>query len=153
MASPSGVVFPASMADFLANPVNFCFGSMLVELIAPTTCLVIENTAVTSTQQVESDLLAETHPPTPRDLIARLDRIKGMLSDTIKVCESVKRPHRTTAPPPRMPLGLRYATHATSRDMKKIQIQSGSNTSSRGNRRGPLNDLCPIHENFKHTVR
>jgi hypothetical protein len=141
------------MVDFLANPIDFYFSSMPAESIALAACLVIENTAATSTQQVESDLLAETHQLTPRDLIVGLDHVEGMLSDTIKVCKSVKRPHRTTAPPPRMPLGLRYATHATSRHMKKIQIQSGSNTSSRGNRRGPLNDLCPIHENFKHTVR
>jgi hypothetical protein len=26
MASTNGVIFPESMADFLANPVNICFG-------------------------------------------------------------------------------------------------------------------------------
>jgi hypothetical protein len=31
------------MDDFLANPVDICFGSMLVESTAPAACLVIEN--------------------------------------------------------------------------------------------------------------
>jgi hypothetical protein len=121
------------MADFLANPIDFYFSSMPAESIALAACLVIENTAATSTQQVESDLLAETHQLTPRDLIVGLDHVEGMLSDTIKVCESVKRPRRTTPPPPRMPLGLRNAANAASRHMKKkIQIESWSNTSPHG---------------------
>jgi hypothetical protein len=75
MASPSGVIFPASMADFLTNPVDFFFGSMSAKSTAPTAYLVILSTAVTSDQQVESDLLVGTHQPTPRDLIgARLCR-------------------------------------------------------------------------------
>jgi hypothetical protein len=119
MASPIGVIFPASMVDFLANPVDFCFGSMPKQSITPATCLIIENTAVTSTQQVESDVLTETHPPTLRDLIAGLNRVESMLYDMIKVCERIKHPHRTT-PPPCMPLGLRNAAHAASCHMKKI---------------------------------
>jgi hypothetical protein len=67
------------MADILTNPVDICFGSMPVESTAPAACLVIEGNAVTSNQQVGADLLAETHPPTPRDLIAGLDRVEGML--------------------------------------------------------------------------
>jgi hypothetical protein len=154
MASPSGVVFPASISDLLTDPVDFCFGSMAVEPIDLATCLVIKNTAVTSTQQVESDMLAETHPSTPRDLIAGLDRVKGMLSNMIKVCKSVKCPRRTTPPPPDMPLGLRNTAHTASCHMKKkIQIESGSNTSSHGNRRGPLDNPYPVHENSKHTTR
>jgi hypothetical protein len=50
MASSIGVIFPASMVDYLANPVDFCFGSMPTQSITPATCLIIENTAVTSTQ-------------------------------------------------------------------------------------------------------
>jgi hypothetical protein len=94
------------MVNFLANPVDICFGSMLAESSAPVACLVIESNAVTSNQQVKTDPLAEIHPPTPRDLIAGLDRVEDMLSDTIKVCECTKHPHRTSAPPPRMPLGF-----------------------------------------------
>jgi hypothetical protein len=48
MASTNGVIFPESMADFLANPVDISFGSMPVTSIAPTACLVIEVNVVTS---------------------------------------------------------------------------------------------------------
>jgi hypothetical protein len=58
MAPPSGVIFPESMADFLANPVDICFSSMPTESTTPAACLVIEGNAVTSNQQVKSDLLA-----------------------------------------------------------------------------------------------
>jgi hypothetical protein len=72
MPLTNGVIFPESMADILANPVDICFGSMLAESTAPAACLVIEGNAVTSIHQVGADLLAETHPPIPRVLIARL---------------------------------------------------------------------------------
>jgi hypothetical protein len=48
MASTNGVIFPKSMADFLANPVDICFGSMPATSIAPAACLVIESNVVTS---------------------------------------------------------------------------------------------------------
>jgi hypothetical protein len=117
MASTNGVIFPESMADFLANPVDICFGSMPATSTAPTVCLVIEGNAVTTNQQIETDLSKKTHPPTPSDLIAGIDRVEGMLSDTIKVCERVKRP-RTTSSPSSMPLGLHNAAHVASRYMK-----------------------------------
>jgi hypothetical protein len=63
MASTNGVIFPESMADFLANPVDICFGSMPATSIAPATCLVIEGNAVTSDRQTETDLSKKTHPP------------------------------------------------------------------------------------------
>jgi hypothetical protein len=46
MDTPNDAIFPESMADFLANPVDICFGSMLVESTVPATCLVIESTAI-----------------------------------------------------------------------------------------------------------
>jgi hypothetical protein len=70
MASTNGVIFPESMADFLANPVDICFGSMPAKYTAPAACLVIEGNAVTTNQKIESDLSKQTHPPTPSDLIA-----------------------------------------------------------------------------------
>jgi hypothetical protein len=118
MALTNVVIFPESMADILANPVDICFFSMLAKSTAPPACLVIESNAVTSNQQVGTDLLAETHPPTPSDLIAGLDRVEGMLSDTLKVCECVKRPRRTPPSSSSMPLGLWNATHVASRYMK-----------------------------------
>jgi hypothetical protein len=125
MALTNDVIFPESMADILANPVDICFGSMPATSTAPATCLVIKGNTVTTDQQIEIDLSSETHPPTPSDLIAGIRRVVGMLSDTIKVCECVKRP-RTTLSTSSMPLGLRNVAHVASYYMKrKIQIESG----------------------------
>jgi hypothetical protein len=141
------------MANFLANPVNICFGSMPATSTAPAACLVIEGNAVTTHQQIETDLSKKTHPPTPSDLIARIDRVGDMLSDTIKDCERVKRP-RSTPSTSSMPLGLCNAARVASRYMKrKIQIDSGLYHQNRGSCGSHLNEPCPIHENFKHTAR
>jgi hypothetical protein len=48
MASINGVIFPESMADILANPVDICFGSMPAKSTAPAASLVIEGNAVTT---------------------------------------------------------------------------------------------------------
>jgi hypothetical protein len=85
MASTNGVILLESMADFLANPVDICFGLMPATSTAPAACLVIEGNAVTTNQQIETDLSKKTHPPTPCKLIAGIDRVEGMLSDTISL--------------------------------------------------------------------
>jgi hypothetical protein len=118
MASTNGVIFLESMADILANPVDICFGSMPMKSTTPAACFVIEGNAVTADQQIRIDLLLETHPPSPSDLIVGIDCVEGMLSNTIKVCECVKHPCRTSSPSS-MPLGLRNAAHVASRYMKR----------------------------------
>jgi hypothetical protein len=118
MASTNSVILPESMADFLTNPVDICFGSMPVTSTTPAASLVIKSNPVTADQQIEADLLIETHPPTPSDLIAGIDRIEDMLPDTIKVCERIKRP-RTTSSPSSIPLGLQNAARIASRYMKR----------------------------------
>jgi hypothetical protein len=75
MASTNDVIFPESMADIIANPVDIYFGSMPTKSTALAACLDIEGNAVTSNQQIRTDLLTETHPPTPSDLIAGIDRV------------------------------------------------------------------------------
>jgi hypothetical protein len=85
MALTNGVIFPESMADFLANPVDICFGLMPATSTAPAACLVIEGNAVTTNQQIEQDLSKRTHPPNPNDLVTEIDHVEGMLFDTIKV--------------------------------------------------------------------
>jgi hypothetical protein len=153
MASTNGVIFPESMADFLANLVDIRFGSMPAKSTTPAACLIIEGNAITTDQQIETDMLKETHPPTPSDLITGINRVEGMLSDTIKVCECVKRPHRTSSSSS-TPLGLRNAAHVASCYMKrKIQVESGPKTQDRGTCRSHLNEPCPIHETSKHTAR
>jgi hypothetical protein len=79
MASTNSVIFPESMANFLANPVDICFGSILATSTAPGACLVIEGNTVTTNQQIETDLSKKTHPPTTSDLIARIDRVGDMI--------------------------------------------------------------------------
>jgi hypothetical protein len=141
------------MTDILANPVDICFGSMPVKSTAPAACLVIEGNTVTAGQQIGTDLLTETHPPTPSDLIAGIDHVEGMLSDMIKVCERVKRPRRTSSSSS-MPFGLHNAAHVASRYMNcKIQIEYGPKTPDRGSRRSHLDEPCPIHDNSKHKAR
>jgi hypothetical protein len=83
MASTNDIIFPESMEDILANPVDICFGSMPATSTTPAACLVIEGNTVTTDQQIGTDLLTETHPPTPSDLIVGIDCVEGMLSDTI----------------------------------------------------------------------
>jgi hypothetical protein len=153
MASTNDVTFPDSMANFLANPVDIRFGSIHAKSIAPAAGLVIEGNAVTSDQQIETDLSSESHPRAPSDLIAEINRVEGMLFDTIKICECVKHRHVTSSPS-NMPLGLRNAAQVASRYMKrKIQIESGSKTQDRARCRSHLDEPCPIHEKSKHTAR
>jgi hypothetical protein len=153
MASTNSVIFPESMVDILANPVDICFGSMPATSTALAACLVIEGNAVTTNQRVETDLSSETHPPTPSDLITRINCVEGMLSDTIKVYEHVKRP-RTTSSPSSMPLGLHNVARVASIFLKrKIQIESGPKTQDHGSCRNHLDEPCPIHEKSKHTAR
>jgi hypothetical protein len=153
MALTNDVIFPESMADIFANPDDICFGSMPAKSTAPAACLVIEGNTVTTNKQIETDLSLETHPPTPSDLIAGIDHVEGMLSDTIKVCERVKRP-RTISSPSSMPLGLHNAARVASRYMKrKIQNESRPKTQDRGSCRSHLDEPYPIHEKSKHTAR
>jgi hypothetical protein len=136
MASSNGVIIPESMADILANPVDIFLGSMTAKL-----------------GQIGTGLLTETHPPTPSNLIVGINRVEGMLSDTIKVCERVQCSRRTSSPSS-MPLGLRNAAHVPSRYMKrKIQIESGPKTPDCGSCRSHFDEPYPIHENPKHTAR
>jgi hypothetical protein len=149
MASTNGVIFPESMADFLANPVDIYFGSMLATSIAPAAYLVIEGNTVTSDRQIEMDLSKKTHPPTPSDPITGIDHVEDMPSDTIKICGRVKRPCTSS-----MPLGLCNASRMSSRYMKrKIQIEYRLYHQDRESRGNYLDEPCPIHENSKHTAR
>jgi hypothetical protein len=118
IASTNGVIFPEGMVNILANPVDIFFGSIPVTSTAPAACLVIEGNAITTNQQIETDLSKKTHPPTPSDLIVGIDRVEGMLSDTYKVYKRVKCPH-TTFSLSSTPLGLRNAAHVASRYMKR----------------------------------
>jgi hypothetical protein len=75
MASTNDVIFPESMADFLDNPVDIRFGSMLAESFTPAACLVMEGNAVTTDQQIETDMSAESHPPTHSKRLDHWDKL------------------------------------------------------------------------------
>ena len=157
MASRNGVVFPASMAAFLADPVNIAFGSVPTSFAAPAANLVdINNAAPAVRSEInlgEFDSPTESHPPTPRDpiavinqavsssvrsrvpipcdLLAGIDRATHMLTDSIKIREATLHPTAPEAIPTRMPFGLRSLTRVYSDMMKTAtQIQSGSHTST-----------------------
>jgi hypothetical protein len=57
MASSNSIIFPESMADILANPVDICSGSMPAKSTTPAACLMIEGNVVTTDQQIGTDLL------------------------------------------------------------------------------------------------
>jgi hypothetical protein len=147
MASTNNVIFPESMADILVNPVDICFGSMPAKSTTPTAYLVIEGNAVTADQQIGTDLLPETHPPTPGDLIVGIDGVESMLSNIIKVCEHVKRPRRTSSPS--------WLAQRSSRSIMLHEAQDPDRiwTQDRGNHRSHLDEPCPINENPKHMAR
>jgi hypothetical protein len=50
MASTNDIIFSESMADFLANPIDICFGSMPMTSTAPAACLIIEGNGITTNQ-------------------------------------------------------------------------------------------------------
>jgi hypothetical protein len=50
MASTNRVIFPESMMNFLANPIDIRFGSMPEKSTAPAACLAIKGNAVTTEQ-------------------------------------------------------------------------------------------------------
>jgi hypothetical protein len=58
--------------------------------------------------------LTETRPPTPSDLIVGIDRVEGMLSDTIQVCARVKRPRMTSS--------LQHASWLAQRSSRSITL-------------------------------
>jgi hypothetical protein len=73
MVARSGVVFPATMADILANPVQICFGSF----------------TATSTA------LAATTSPSTADVVQGIERIIDMMDETLQICERAQRSTQT----------------------------------------------------------
>jgi hypothetical protein len=152
MASTNDAILPESMVDILANPVDICFGSMPVASTTPDACLIIEGNVVTADQQIRTDLLKETHPPTPSDLIAGIDCVEGMIRHNQGL--RMRQTPSDNLVPSSMPLGLRNASQVASRYMKrKLQIKSRPNSQDRGSRRNHFDEPCLIHEKSKHTAR
>jgi hypothetical protein len=72
MVARSGVVFPASMASILANPVEICFGSFTMTstaLPAATSPTAPVKAPATSDTTPSSGKKSKTHPPKPYNII------------------------------------------------------------------------------------
>jgi hypothetical protein len=72
MVARSGVVFPASMADIFANPVEICFGSFMATstaLAAATSPTTPVKAPTTSDAAPSSGKKLKTHPTKPYDIV------------------------------------------------------------------------------------
>jgi hypothetical protein len=72
MAARSGVVFPASMPDILANLVEICFGSFMATstaLTAATSPTASAKAPTISDAAPSSSKKSKTHPPKPYDIV------------------------------------------------------------------------------------
>jgi hypothetical protein len=129
MAARSGAVFPASMVDILANPVEICFGSFMATstaLVAATSPTASVKAPTTSDVTPSSDKKSKTHPPKPYDIVQGMERVIYMMEETLQICERAQRSTQDTSHHKTFPFGLRpssdvYKQHAA----KSIQIQSG----------------------------
>jgi hypothetical protein len=72
MAARSGVVFPVSMVDILANPMEICFGSFtatstaLAAAASPTASVKVPATSGVAPSYGKK---SKIHPPKPYDII------------------------------------------------------------------------------------
>jgi hypothetical protein len=90
MAARSGVVFLASMADILANPVEICFGSFTTT--STTLAVVTSPTAsvkapTTSNAAPNTGKKSKTHLPKPYDIIQGMERVIDRMEETLQNCE------------------------------------------------------------------
>jgi hypothetical protein len=71
MVARSGVVFSASMADILANPVEICFGSFMETstTLAAATSSTVSTKVLATSAAPSSDLKLKTQPPKPYDIV------------------------------------------------------------------------------------
>jgi hypothetical protein len=162
MVARSAVVFPASMADILANPVEIRFGSFTTT----STVLAVATSPATAVKIVTapaaapvSDLTSETHPPKPYDIVQGMERVIDMMEETLQICKRGQRSMQIASRRKTSPFGLRpsidvYARLAT----KSSQIQSGWRESY-GDlkpellaRHDPFNILCTYHKGARHTL-
>jgi hypothetical protein len=90
MLARSGVIFPASMADILANPVEICFGSFTVT----STTLAVATSPTASVKAPATPDAApsiskklKTHPPKPYDIVQGMEHVIDIMEETLQICE------------------------------------------------------------------
>jgi hypothetical protein len=94
MAARFGVVFPMSMADILADPMEICFGSFTATsttLAATTSPTASVKVPATSGIAPSSGRKLKTHLPKPYDLVQGMERVIDMTGDTLQICERAQR--------------------------------------------------------------
>jgi hypothetical protein len=90
MEARSGIVFPAGMADILANPVEIYFSSFTVTstvLAAATSPTTSVKVLATSGVAPSSGQKSKTHPPKPYDLVQGMERVIDMMEETLQICK------------------------------------------------------------------
>jgi hypothetical protein len=129
MVARSGVVFPASMADILANPMEICFGSFTVTstTLATVTSPTASVKALTTSDAAPSPgNKSKTHPPKPYDIVQGMERVIDMMEETLQICERAQRSTQDASHRKTLPFGLRPPSDAYAHQAaKSIQIQSG----------------------------
>jgi hypothetical protein len=122
MVARSGVVFPASMADILANPVEICFGSFtatsttLAAATSPTTSV---KASATPDATLSSIKKLKTHPPKPYDIVQGMERVIDMMEETLQICERAQRSTQDASHRKTFPFGLRPKSDAYARQAAK----------------------------------
>jgi hypothetical protein len=90
MVGRSSVVFPTSMADILANPVEICFGSFTATsttLVAANSSTASKKVPATPAAAPTSSKKSKTHPPKPYDIVQGMERVIDMMLEALQICE------------------------------------------------------------------
>jgi hypothetical protein len=128
MVARSGVVFPASMADILANPVEICFGSFTATsttLAAATSPTVSMKPPATPVAAPSSSPKSKTYPPKPYDIVQGMERVIDMKEETLQICERGQRSMQDASRRETFSFGLGPSSNAHARQAaKSIQIKS-----------------------------
>jgi hypothetical protein len=86
MVARSGVVFSASMADILANPMEICFGSFTTTsttLVAVTSSTTSMKAPATLEAAPSSSKKSKTHLPKPYDIVQGMECVIDLMEETL----------------------------------------------------------------------
>jgi hypothetical protein len=115
MVARSGVVFPVSMADILANLVDIYF----VSFMATSSTLAAATSPTTPVAAPASDPMLKTHPPKPYDIVQGMERVIDMMEETLQICERAQRSTQTASHRKTFPFSMRPPSDAYIRQVAK----------------------------------
>jgi hypothetical protein len=90
MVARFGIVFPASMANILANPVEIYFSSFTATsttLAAATSSTASMKAPTTPDAAPSSSKKSKTHPPKPYDIIQGMEHVIDKMEETLQIYE------------------------------------------------------------------